>query len=180
MNWELALNIPTGEALTHSRRGFDSPGPWESVKSYLVIVDDNFTVGSRWANPVHCWGLVTLGISAPLACLPRAAYHTQLAVKPSSISQYCIIHAEAGEGRPARSSFQAPGFQQTWNCSYAQMIKELITICCQDSYSSKTVKQRNYSDSQQWCNFEPRGHLAPSQEVQPKARTHFLLCLQFS
>lgn len=94
-------------------RALSSPGSRGSVKSYLIIVDDNLTVitaGSRWLNQVHCWRWVTLGIPAPLAW-PLLLNTQNWLSNPAPPLKTVRSMRRPGTRRSARSSFQAPGFQ---------------------------------------------------------------------
>ena len=92
-------------------------------------------------NPMLRVRGVTLGIPAPLAwSLPL--YRQSRLSNPAPFLNTMQSTQRPRMGQLARSNFKATGFQHKGNCSSAQVIKELIIICCQGSYSCKTVKQK--------------------------------------
>ena len=91
-------------------------------------------------NPMLRVSGVTLGIPAPLAW-PLPLYRQSRLSNPALFLNTMQSTPRPRMGQLARSSFKATGFQHKGNCS-AQVIKELIIICCQGSYSCKMVKQK--------------------------------------
>lgn len=114
---------------------------WSSMKSGVCHIrpSPERSIPEAQPNPMLRVRGVTVGIPAPLAW-PLPLYRQSRLSNPAP-----FLNTMQSTQRPRMgqlASFKATGFQHKGNCSSAQVIKELIIICCQGSYSCKTVKQK--------------------------------------